>query len=564
MKRLKVLLLWDAHYEPHVNANLALLETLALDNEKVVVIICPSYYKEKHGILSNVICDQELGNSRLSFRKQLGRPFRQILGWVRNRPGPTLLSQLNCYPQVQFISSYSLVKKHIVESTREQASSLSLTRLLEVERYGIKLAPHWSVDLSLDCKTLLNDICVGSPQDILLRSLAFHSFLILEALSSFCASSKDESLQFISTSVYSLDWLCREYVLAQGSRHVFVQVLQASSRPSCKVYKSVPEDLFLRRGLQAQFFGGYELLNGAVTYASNYIANRISLSSHHTYSPLDSDLGVMAERLAGPLGIQEKPLWVYYTNSPDELVSIAHAYQSSEMREYIPWIDSGFLRNESEAIMAIVALAHKRGASLVVRQHPRLWCEKRSQFVSSTYGSLSRLLREQQLKFPGVLTIIEPWEHVNSYELAILSDKVISFRGTMPLEVSLLGIKPIVLARNKGIMNYWIQLHAESAPKSMEELELLLSSDFSDGFSMDEMCCFLIQFYLLNQYGTVELARDHCSAKFLSIALERGSSVSHEPAAPSSAVELRAVEQVNQLIEAYFLRVYNNLIDCFF
>jgi predicted glycosyltransferase len=68
------------------------------------------------------------------------------------------------------------------------------------------------------------------------------------------------------------------------------------------------------------------------------------------------------------------------------------------------------------------------------------------------------MLREQQLRFPGVVTIIEPWESINSYELAILSDKVISFRGTMPLEVSLLGIRPIVLARDKGIMNYWIQL----------------------------------------------------------------------------------------------------------
>lgn len=562
MKNLKIVLLWDAYYRAHLEANLAFLKTLLLENEEVIVLTCSTYYQEKHAILSHVAFDQETGQSRFSRRKRVYRSLRRAIDQITELSHASLPILLRNHPQIKFISAYDLVTKDDFNAIRKNTRSLGLSSILEAESYGIKLAPHWSVDLSLDCKTLLDDIISNTPPETVLRSLAFHSFLALEALHCLCNKQGNEPMQFISTSVYSLDWICRQYILNKGSRHVFVQMLSRDPKPFAKVYKSVPEDLFLRRQVQAYHAGCNALLLPSIEYAEKYISARLASSSSHTYSPLKSEVGVLAEILAGSQVDSGKPLWVYYTNSPDELVSIAHAYHSSGISGLIPWADTGFIRNEVEALTIIIELAHSMNVSLVVRQHPRLWCEQRSQFVSSTYESLSTLLRKHQVRCPGVVTIIEPWEPVNSYELAILSDKVISFRGTMPLEVSLLGIKPIVLARDQGIMNYWIRDHAEAAPKTLEELEQLLYGNSTNRFSLAEICSYLIQFYLLNQYGTVKLDCDVISAKSLSSALRNDSSIfgtgdrSLAPSGPSYA-------EAEQMVDSYFQRLYDKLVTCF-
>ncbi|WP_216904182.1 hypothetical protein [Synechococcus sp. CCY 9618] len=562
MNKLIIVLLWDAYYRPHLAANLAFLKTLAVENEQIIVLTCPTYYQEKHHILSQVTFDQMKGEPRLSRRKRIYYSFRHVVNQITAPSRATLPSLLKHYPQIQFISAYALVAKGFLSTIREQVELADLTEILEKELYGTKLASHWSVDLSLDCKTLLDDICANTPQDAILRSLAFHSLLVLEALRCFFQRHKNTPIQFISTSVYSLDWLSRQFILDHGCRHVFVQMLSNGAQPSCKIYRSVPEDLFLRRQVQACCASDYALLPASIQYAEKYIHARLSLSSNHTYSPLKTEAGDLAALFAGSQIASGRPLWIYYTNSPDELVSIAHAYRSSGMSGLIPWYDSGFLRDEVEALTIITQLAHKLNACLVVRQHPRLWCEQRSQFVSSTYAFLSRVLQEQQLKYPGVITIVEPWERVNSYELAIIGDKVISFRGTMALEVSLLGIKPIVLARDKGIMNYWIKDHAEAAPKTIADLEQLLTNDAASVYALHELCSYLIQFYLLNQYGTVELHSDSISAKSLSLALEVGSSIpsKHNGPLSSSAPIIRSADQ---MIDSYFLQLYNNLATSF-
>ena len=562
MMNYKLVLLWDAYYRPHLEANLALLKTLVLENEQIVVVTCPTYYRAKHAILSHVTFDSKSGRCRFSCRKWIYRSLRHAINQIAEPSRASLPRLLRHYPQIKFVSAHSLVAKDSLLAIRAKVDSLSINQILETEFYGIKLAPHWSVDLSLDCKTLLNDISANTPQDAILRSLAFHSLLVLEALHSFRNNQNNIPIQYISTSVYSLDWLSRQYILDHGGRHVFVQMLSLVSRPLCKVYTSVPQDLYLRRQVQASHACSNALLQPAIQYAEKYIRARLSISSSHTYSPLKTEVGVLAKLLRGSKIDSGRPLWVYYTNSPDELVSIAHAYRSSGMVNLIPWFDSGFIRNEVDALTIVIDLAHKMNAILVVRQHPRLWCEQRSQFVSSTYETLSTLLREQQLRCPGTLAIVEPWEPINSYELAILSDKVISFRGTMPLEVSLLGIRPIVLARDKGIMNYWIRDHAEAAPQTLEELEQFLHSDSTSGFSLPEFCSYLIQFYLLNQYGTVELGCDSSSAKSFSSALQNDSSIpvtddrANTTGGPTN-------EEADQMVDSYFLRLYTNLVNYF-
>jgi hypothetical protein len=123
---------------------------------------------------------------------------------------------------------------------------------------------------------------------------------------------------------------------------------------------------------------------------------------------------------------------------------------------------------------------------------------------------------------PGHVQIIPPEAQFNSYELALLSNRVISFRGTMPLECSLLGIKPIVLAKDQGVMNYWITLHAEAAPSDRAML-LAMLTDGDECYSSKELARFLCEFYLLHQGGSIPL-EDPGSSALLQRALHSGNS----------------------------------------
>jgi hypothetical protein len=216
-------------------------------------------------------------------------------------------------------------------------------------------------------------------------------------------------------------------------------------------------------------------------------------------------------------------LWSYFTNSPDELISTIHAFNSSDRaKQEIPWRDDAFLTSEEQCLQVLAELAVACNARLVIRHHPRLGPEQRSAFTSTAYPALASHCERLEKQYPGHIKIIQPEAQINSYELALISNHVISFRGTMPLECSLLGIKPIVLAKDQGVMNYWITLHAEDAPHDRRMLLDQLTSG-PECYSPQELGRLLCEFFLLNQGGAIPL-EDIASSDRLQQSLLSGNS----------------------------------------
>jgi len=556
-----VLLSWDAYYAPHKAANNALIAALAGQDSSLSVLACPSYFREKHNIMRRTVYDPLLSTARLSSRQAALAMAKSCLQPVKNvfRRNSRLQGSRDNLELANVVDLCSLLSQAEIFEYRRIVRSIDLPTLLESSLYDIKLLPHWSVDLSLDCKSLSSDLKEPSPQVANLRSLFYHSLLVLHALNRYCSTGASEAKpMFLSTSVYSLDWLCREFLQNRGHDHMFLQYLDISERPACKIYHSVPDDLYLRRKLQAAMRCNNQLLSAAIKYAENYLKSRLSPKSSHTYSPILSEIQSLATIFSARNLDPGRPVWVYFTSSPDELVSIQHAYLSSGMSSVIPWSKTHYIRDEFHALEVVIEMASKMNANLIIRHHPRLWADKRSPFVSSSYRELCQVIRQSSQGLDLNLHICEPWEEVNSYELAILADKVISFRGTMPLEASLFGIKPVVLAKDQGVMNYWILDHSESSPSSMEALAIQLDSSLSSMLAAQDLSSFLIQFYLLNHYGTVRLDGSPASRRSLFDALRRGSSVSEDFASTHCVEEMpRDIDEVSaRYLDPYLDFVY--------
>ena len=172
-----------------------------------------------------------------------------------------------------------------------------------------------------------------------------------------------------------------------------------------------------------------------------------------------------------PLATNKSQIWTYFSSSPDELACIEHAIQESTEPEAFQTMQAGAAQSEEEAIALLAEIASRNNALLIIRLHPRLDSDSRSKEVSSALDLMMKTCHSAKKNHPNSVHIVKPSDSVNSYILSILSDKVVGFRGTMPLEANLLGITPIVIAVKKGFSNYWIKDHADNAPTSAQQLE---------------------------------------------------------------------------------------------
>ena len=540
-----LLLLWDAHYAPHHKFNEALIKSLRAD-KPLNIIYCSGYINDKHSCLETTHFDwlrmQTLSSRREVLARKIKKSIKQIV-----RKECKLEPSFLTLPSIKATPAESLCSLEFRKDLQRKIFNLRSQELFRLSHRGYPVCEHFCVDMSLDCKSTSKDLKPNTPELHILRLTAYYSALMVEALHEFFQTVPKADYLCLSTSVYSLDWVCRGFALTRGHEHLFVMNV-SDGVPRCQVNSSYSHDLVLRRQLQEDEIYYQDFLINAIDYALGYLVTRLSARSAHTYSPLTTQLSEL-ERVGELINANPKSnLWVYYTNSPDELISISHDHQHSGAAEFLPWDSSGVVQNEIEALHTISHMAHQHNAMLVIRQHPRLGPEARSSFLSSEYHVLADCCRRLEKMYPKRVLTFEPWSSINSYELALHSDRVVSFRGTMPLEVSLLGIRPLVLAVNKGYMNFAIKLHSERAPRTFEELRKDLTSN-PTYYSFQELEAFLVQFYLARRHGVLTLSSDISSISDLSLALNESSSISQAgPQAPSCAKDSPPNYYINQAL----------------
>jgi len=546
-----ILLQYDHFIPEHTKFNALVAEQLDT-NHTLAVLDVSSYLREKLSLLAICKYNNRKQQTQVSWRRKaiyLSKFFLKSVLKI-NRETGSICSQYTLA---------ELVGKKRLGYLRSMIKEMPACHLINLEWNGIKLGKHACVDLSLDCKSI--DISFGknSPQYIILQSLLFHSCALLEALDHIFQFNDPKGLRFISTTVYSLDWIAREYLQSRCAEHRFL-IPVSLDHPSCRIYQTYCDDLLLLRKQQEDLVINKALLAKSCDFACSYLEHRLNPRTVHRYSPLSSNLNLLSEILSKLPKLDK--IWTYFTNSPDELVSVNHGYFNSvAAKTMMPWAQVSFVTNEEQCLWILGKLAQSSNALLVIRHHPRLQPEQRSPFQSSSFYRLSLVCNQIKDCYPDNIFVVRPEDKINSYELALLSDRVISFRGTMPLEASLFGLRPIVMAKDQGTMNYWILLHAEAAPENEEELirQLTLTDERYDP---QELACFLCEFFLLQGGGAISLDSDS-SKILLDEALISGSSRSLDQFSSTASDKIHP-DDVLEIVSSYRARIRDIVYDSFF
>lgn len=433
---------------------------------------------------------------------------------------------------------------------------------------GIEIGKHLCIDSSLDLKTAITGLKYKSNKLEWLY-LKIKAFYICDAIAKIKKESdkvaNKSKILVVSSSVYGMDWAVKDWCNKNHINHIFIEhspQLRAYGQMA-KAYISVPQDILNRRELQENKDIKTNEHLEALNYSVSYLEHRLSPESFHRYSPMRMDLNV-ALKILKHLKDESMELWTYYSNSPDELISIEHAVDASGMRGNFQYQKGGIAENEYECISLLAKEAKNNNAILAVRIHPRLGKNKRDSQISPELRLMVECCEKAKKENPNVLVIL-PEERVNSYELAIWSDRYFSFRGTMPLELSLAGLKPLVIAKNKSTMNYWFKLHADMAPNDMKDFYRYISEPAPAIYKLDEIRQGTWQFWSIQAKNCISFA-DEVEAKtikkFFGDCLDKSaiepSNGNHKDISVKNqemAINLQEKEQI-RILERYLQKVY--------
>ncbi len=327
-----------------------------------------------------------------------------------------------------------------------------------------------------------------------------------------------------------------------------------------KVYSTYPDDLYLRRKLQNDIQITNTQAQEAAEYALFYLNHRLKGNTSHTFLPLKGELMPFTKTLAMPKEGKEKT-WTYFSSSPAELACIQHAINESNKRIEFSTTKNGTAQNEEEAVRILAEIAKTNGAILAIRLHPRLRRKIGAKSESSALRSLMKASEYAREIHPTSVKVIGPDELVNSYILCIISDQIISFRGTIPVEANLMGISPIVLAVNKGFANYWIRSHALRAPKTYAELEMLLENPEE---SVECLIKFLIEFWYINRMGELSLCDKESWQKFEQIVENPKRYYTNEINELKREGKILSEDEIRSMIDEYIKNCKNIIEKIFF
>lgn len=508
--RKALLILWDDDIKEHRNLNCAIARMLN-EKYKLTIINYPEYIRSKRAIKERYIDSSEKNQG-----KSLDKTIKKIVSAAKTNQ---VLRTL--FGKTHLINSNSGSPNWPQESNFRHGKRVTIKKVLTEIRQHIwkhntdnKISSlsdmHALIDLSLDAKLQEDQINTTEEKIIvsqIKQNLRKHAEHISNMVSDILKGDDPTNWIVFNTNVYSLDWITRQIVLSLGCEHRFIENEPISREDGLrvKIYRTYASDLYIRRQIQDNLNITEEIAKEATQYALFYLNQRFFGSTSHTFSPLEGSLESF-QKLLERLRKSRKYLWTYFSNSPDELASIEHGIEQSDRADKFKTLNSGVAQTEEEAIKLLGKLAQEYNALLVVRLHPRLGKMKGANRVSSALKSMLKACGEAEQDYPGAIYTITPDMNINSYLLTLLSEKIISFRGTMPLEANLFGIDPIVLAIDKGFANYWIKMHSDLAPKNLDELRMRLL-DESITCKDKDLIKFLVEFWVINQLGSIALSQ---------------------------------------------------------
>lgn len=160
---------------------------------------------------------------------------------------------------------------------------------------------------------------------------------------------------------------------------------------------------------------------------------RFQAKSIHHYSPKSSPNNPMSE-----LGLSKnKPLFVVYTSSPDEMVV---AKKALDIFSYQSIANFGPFENQIQWLTSLVEFFKNRDdIQCVIRIHPREGVNRRDSQKSEHLTLLKQHLRPQS----NNLIIVWPESSVSSYDLAKHASVALTAWSNMTVELARLGVKTL-------------------------------------------------------------------------------------------------------------------------
>jgi hypothetical protein len=326
------------------------------------------------------------------------------------------------------------------------------------ERRNINLDIALRTDLSICTKCSLVDR-LNTTRENFLRLMLMHYVIVLEALYSKCATG---DLYVIHNNVYGVNLVIHQFFQIMGATQRFVEP-DPDNLTTIKIY----EDPFIDAVQRREHFKSMPALRSlseSTKYAANYIQRRIIDKSPFSYSPKTrSQHPSVLDAVCGTRRASV-PVVTFFTNSPDEEISSDLAYEYFNRVRARRLQTSRIVDSELESLKRAAMVCKRLGCNLVVRLHPRLSSEHRSNFVSDQLepfisgvaGIKDAMVSWGSGTFVPEIYLINPDAEINSYRLAQESAFSITSRGSMPFELGLLNL-PVV-----GIRSDLYRIHAWS------------------------------------------------------------------------------------------------------
>lgn len=514
MKNLEVIAIWpDVLISEHNIFNHLLYQGVLLKKTSLSILACPSFIHIQNSFANNRVPFDAIFSNLYEITKHLDEEAKRNNQNCNEIRGANIIYLSDLITAAQYLD----IGRKILNETCGNLIQLKYLRSDVGEAAGI--------DLSL---TLKAQFCDAGDPDVqeFIKLTIFHNIVAVEAINILLDKRKrltsSGNLLICQNSVYSQNLAIANYARKKGIKHVFYEASPIELN-RIKVYSNQILDQVHRRMLMSGPFNHGEYSN-YYKHAKKYLNHRMGHTSTHSYSPSNNRyLNLTIEQVFPQC--KNKKRYVYYGNSPDELQSITINAKLLNAYSILRQNTKPF-KDEFENLHCLIKHAEKTPSdTFFIRTHPRLGKDHRG--LGTSFSKNEYIERIKNMEPPENVILIYPEEDIPSYWLGCWCNGILSFRGTMPLEMNLLGYTPLIGSSDLGTINSTIDVHAYESRRSREEWSKCLSSlenDYLEG-QLNE---FVREFYYSRTLGTIDLSKlthDESSLELLLESLYKGSSL---------------------------------------
>ena len=408
-------------------------------------------------------------------------------------------------PGITLHSIHNLLDQDLLARLHRDISSMSAPLLLGYRWRDVNLGSFLSTDLSLCRKS----DTVDSPQDLNFLRLTLYfaitaciAFLRLHAIHPYNRIALNNRYTF-NLSLKSL---------ADSLNVRVVNFWSRSNDPGhVGIYTNLKSDIFLRRALSASP-ASFASIAVALDFCLRYLRQKlVKRNSSQIYSPR-GDKGLRLKILP-----PHTRYIAYFTSSPDELRS------SDSILSLEPLFlkDSvSLFETECDVIRHLAGFCANEGLVFVIRLHPRLGREERSDFRHESSALEVFASLQLELAHLSHVLFIQPESPICSYCLGRDSLANVFWWSTIGIELAMLGAPCMpALADHPSGLGIRYHCFADQFPRTIDawdtHLSMLIAKPFDDRSFALQAC---LDFYFSIGFGFVDLSRvepSHLLAFFL-------------------------------------------------